>query len=297
MAHKTNWNDLQYVLAVAETGSLSAAARALGVNHATVLRRVAAFEAEQAAPVFERDRKGYRLRPEASRLIGALQSLRREVEGLERALAADPAALAGDVTVTTTDSLAVSVLPSAVEAIRRHHPGIRVILSNSNLRLNLARLDAEVTIRPAKEPPDGLSAVNAGTLGFAVYGSPRYLAEHPFAAHEHHDWLTGTEVLRHSPVWQWQAMLPEARVVARSGSFVDLARLAAQGLGLVMIPTCLGETMADLAPAPGIADRLETRLWVAFHADLADVPRIRTVTQHLIETLASSAEILNARPA
>ena len=59
--HSTNWDNLRFVLSVANHGSVSAAARALGVNHATVLRRVAAFEEDHGGAVFEKTATGYRI--------------------------------------------------------------------------------------------------------------------------------------------------------------------------------------------------------------------------------------------
>jgi DNA-binding transcriptional LysR family regulator len=73
------WDDLRYVLMVAEQGTLSAAARALGVNHSTVLRRISAFEEQKGVQVFDRTSAGYRLTPESRHLLTTLRAIKDQV--------------------------------------------------------------------------------------------------------------------------------------------------------------------------------------------------------------------------
>ncbi len=103
-------DDVRYVLAVAESGSVSAAARALGVNHATVLRRIAAFEEAQGAPVFDRTAQGYAVPPEKLRVIEAAREAAQAIEAVARHMTGNGTG-AGAVRVTSTDSLCASVLP------------------------------------------------------------------------------------------------------------------------------------------------------------------------------------------
>ena len=81
------WDDLGYVLAVAEHGGLAAAARALGVNHTTVLRRVNAFEEAQGLRLFERLPTGYALTAGGEEMLAAARSMSGVVADLERRLA------------------------------------------------------------------------------------------------------------------------------------------------------------------------------------------------------------------
>mgnify|MGYP000580855527 CR=1 FL=1 len=82
--HNDNWDDLRFVLAVAEAGTVSGAARVLGVNHATVLRRIAAFEERHGAPVFQRTQQGYVIRPDMLQVIEAAQEAGAAMRGAER---------------------------------------------------------------------------------------------------------------------------------------------------------------------------------------------------------------------
>ena len=112
--HRDNWDDLRYVLAVSETGSVSAASRMLKVNQATVLRRIAAFEDRQGAEVFERSPQGYQVPSDRLRLVEAAREVRNAIDTVGRILQGAEAQLSGVVRVTSTDTFCISVLPDVV---------------------------------------------------------------------------------------------------------------------------------------------------------------------------------------
>ena len=143
---RLDWEDLRHFTALARHGSLSAAARALRVNHATVSRRVAALEAALGTVLFERRADGYRLTAEGRVICeealpmeeAALAVLRR----LDRSLA-----LQGAVRLTTTRALADGFLAARLGAFHRRHPGIDLELVTDSRRVSLACREAEVALR------------------------------------------------------------------------------------------------------------------------------------------------------
>src|SRR5918993_5806376 len=124
--HRIDWEDLRFVLAVADANSLAAAARALGVNHTTVLRRVNAFEERLGLRLFERLPTGYVLTPGGEELLAAARAMADTVAALERRLQGRDLRLEGELRVATTDTLMASVLPEVLAAFRERHPGILV---------------------------------------------------------------------------------------------------------------------------------------------------------------------------
>jgi DNA-binding transcriptional LysR family regulator len=143
------WDDLRYVLAVATSGSLAGAARNLGVNHTTVLRRIGAFEQRLGLRLFERLPTGYVLTAGGEELITAARHIDDTVTALERKLAGQDLRLSGVLRITTTDTLMGSILPEILAEFRDSHPGIAIEVAISNLMFNLTRRDADVAIRPA----------------------------------------------------------------------------------------------------------------------------------------------------
>lgn len=289
--HIENWDDYRFILAVVEHGSLNAAARALGVNHATVLRRVTGFQDRYAVRVFDRDSHGYRLRADQAGLIEALATLRTAFEAAERAVLGQGAGIRGPVKITSTDSLCSTVLPPIVAQLRQHHPDLSLELLASNSRLNFGQLDAEVTIRPAEKLSDDLVGAEVAKLAFAVYGHEVYLESRNINAQ--HQWLTGSGPLLRSPAGVWQqANVDPANVNFAADSFISLRELCLSGLGLAILPCCVVPPSSGLKLVTGFFDKMDVGVWVANHRDLDSVPRIVACRRFLSEVLASKQDLL-----
>ena len=168
--HRTNWDDLRFVLAVAEDGSVSAAARRLGVNHATVLRRIAAFEDQHGAAIFDRDVRGYVVRPDKLRVIEAAREAAIAMDQVERLVRGNASQPVEKICITSTDTFCQVVLPPLLRRARQKiGPGLEIELTSANHHLNLARLRADITVRPAMELGTDLQGERAGDLGLAAY--------------------------------------------------------------------------------------------------------------------------------
>lgn len=285
LMHRLNWSDLQFVLAVATHGSLAAAGRALGVNHATVQRRIEKFEAAQKIRIFDRTPLGYRVGAESQPVVAALRAMAASAEGFERIVAGQGSAFGGRLHLTTTDSLAGTVLPPHLAGFRAAYPEVELELTVTNSRLDLARLDADLSIRPAADLSDDLVGERVGEMVFRAYGAPAVLARGTGIAHG--DWIGTGALLARSPVAAWEReRLPAEAIRLRASSFVAMAHAAAAGLGLAMLPVCVAERVAGIAPAEDIEDRLGVGIWVACHRDLITSQRIRAFLGHFTEALS-----------
>ncbi|QQA44663.1 LysR family transcriptional regulator [Pelagovum pacificum] len=279
---KESWDDLRFVLAVAETGSVAGAARELGVNHATVLRRIAAFEARAGQPVFERTPHGYRLPPDQFRLIEAARDVAAAVDGVER-LVSGRSGQRQAVRITSTDTLCTMILPPIVAELAR--AGTQIDLRCSNRHLDLSRMHADITVRPAKALPPDLTGEIAGHLGLATYASSPDVS----------GWLTAQGPLAKSVVAEWQA--DQGSTADSSGgadSFLVLRELAAQGLGRTMLPCCVGEADPRLVRISDPDLEFSVPVWVASHVELGDVARLRQVRERLVAALGAQSRLLSS---
>jgi DNA-binding transcriptional LysR family regulator len=293
------WDDLRYVLAVANAGSLAGAARSLGVNHTTVLRRVSAFEKRLGVRLFERLQTGYVLTAGGEELIAAAQRIDETVATLERKLAGRDLRLFGTLRVTTTDTLMASVLPEFLAQFRAMHPGIQVEIAVSNLMLNLTKRDADVAIRPARNPPDVLIGRRIAKIAFAIYGSPDYLARHGKTDDlGSHQWVGPDDGLAGTSVAQWmRSALPESEVTLRADSLLGLREAARAGLGLAALPCYLGDTSYDLVCVHRPIAAMETALWILTHEDLRHTARVRAFTDFAVNAFAHRRPLLEGREA
>lgn len=280
--HRQNWDDLKFVLAVAEGGSVSAAARALGVNHATVLRRIAAFEAQMGAPVFDRSGKGYEVLPDKLRVVDAARAAAAAVEQAGRLLQGEAEARAPRVRITSTDTFCQCVLPRALARLEREEVAVEITCSNDHV--DLAHLRADIAVRPTVSLPPDLRGDVAGELGFAVYDragarSRRWLGLHgPLARSRPAAWIAEN--------------LPAEAVAGGADSFVVLREMVLSGSGRAILPCVLGDAVPGLERVETAMPPMRVPIWVACHEDLEGVARLRRLRRILVREIAAMAPLL-----
>ncbi|RLJ41667.1 DNA-binding transcriptional LysR family regulator [Litoreibacter meonggei] len=288
--HRFNWDDLKYILAVADSGSVSKAGRLLQVNHATVLRRVTLFEERFGLSVFDRTPQGYRLPKENEHLIETIREVDHSVRSVERLIEGGKAPLSGRVRITSTDTLCHSVLPSIVSDMQADSDGLTLELISTNAHLDMTRLDADITVRPTAQLPDHLIGERAGELVFGVYGPAR-----PSEMGDT-DWLGLSGPLSRSAPARWmEENLNATQVKGSADSFLTLREMVAASAGLAFLPTLIGTGDPRLRERLGIAPRFSVPIWVASHADLHSIPRIVQVSRLLVTKLMQKAETLSGR--
>jgi DNA-binding transcriptional LysR family regulator len=297
MAHTPRhieWDDLRYVLAVAEHGGLAAAARVLGVNHTTVLRRVNGFEEAHGLRLFERLPSGYALTAGGEEMLATARRMAETVAELERRLSGQDLRLEGTLRVATTDTLMASLLPGVLARFHAAHPGIVVEVAVSNLFANLTRRDADVAIRPAASPPETLVGRRVADVAFALYAAPGLAVpgdEDLGAA-----WIGLDDSLAGSTIAAWMRnALPEARIVLRCDTLVGAAAAAAAGLGVAALPCYLGDGWPGLRRIAGPVPEMTTALWVLTHEDLRRTARVSAFTEFAAEAFAARRALFEGR--
>ena len=257
---RENWDDLRFVLAVAGTGSVSGAARTLGVNHATVLRRIAAFEAAIGTEIFDKTAKGYAVPPDRMRIIDATREVDAAVQAVGRMIAGARAPVSGEVRVTTTDTIATFLLPAVIEELEAKAPALRLEVIGSNSPVDLGRGQADISIRPAMTLPQELDGVEVARMGFGVYACEGGNAE---------TWLGLSGRLAQSVPGRWMAEhVAPRRVGPSADSFLILRELAARGQGLAILPHLVGQGEARLRHLPQRMPPVTVPVCVACYSDL-----------------------------
>lgn len=284
--HRLDWSDLQYILAVANHGSLAAAARALGVNHSTVQRRITSFEALQQVTVFDRRPDGYKLTVEGQQLLEAAKAVEQAVWGLERKISGKDLKLEGTIRLTTTDTLLHTIVGRPLALFHRKYPDIVMDVSVTNSILSLTRRDADVAIRPAQSKPEPLVGDHVGDIQFAVYAAPAYLRDKPRPTLAGLDWLSPGDTLANTTPGRWlRRTVPKAKIVMTTDSLLALGCAAQRGLGAAMLPTYLGDELDGIERIDVAYEKFTNGLWIVTHADLANAARIHTFMGFMSEAL------------
>ena len=295
--HNLPWTDLQHVLAVADAGSVAKGARALGVNHTTVLRRVAACERALGVKLFVRSPAGYALTASGEEIASAARAMHETVLAIERTVAGRDLRLTGTVRVTTTDTLAHSLMPAALASFTAAHPAIALELTTTNVMVSLTRRDADIAVRPTSSPPPNLVGRRIAEVAIALYAAPSYLARVPARrALDKHAWLAPDDSLASTTIAQWlRTELAGITPVLRADTLTSLAHAAAAGLGIAALPCYLADRLPSLARVRGPIPAMATELWVLTHADLRNTARLRALTDHLAAALGAQRALLEGR--
>lgn len=290
----TDWDDFRVFLAVGQAGSLSGAARQLGVNHSTVLRRLGALEARMAVRLFDRLPAGYAMTLAGEALRERLQGVGEQIDAAQRHLMGLDLRLTGVIRITSTDTFMAGLLGPILADFRALHPGIELQVVMNNLFLSLTKREADVAIRPTNAPPDHLVGRRAGRLQTAVYASKAYLAKHPaktpLAAY---DWVAPDEGLSHLMQAKWlREQVSPARIAARVDSLVGMTQLVKRGMGLGMLLCMLADAEDELVQVEPPREALDTQVWVLTHPDLKEVARIKAFTDFAYTRLVADAKVL-----
>lgn len=283
-----DWDLLRTLLALARCGTLSAAARALGVDHTTVARRLEALERDMGRPLFERSPAGYAPTPAGEEALAAAERMQSEVDGLMRRVDGAALDLSGQVRLTSTPHLAGALLVPALGDLLRRHPSLQVELIGDSRALDLSRREADVALRLARPEKPGLVARRIGRIAFALYAGAadrRAFAEQRFLAYE--------EPSGAATIQRYLAdMVADARIVLRSNTMQVLIEAARAGLGAAVLPCFVGEADPALARvrAPRPAPLLP--LWVVYHEDLRRSPRVKALVGFLDEVIQAERKRL-----
>jgi len=289
-----DWDDIRIFQAVAEAGSLSGAARTLGVNHSTVFRRINGLEERLGVRLFERHRDGYVPTVAGEEMRRSAEAIRAEVEALDRRVTGRDLRLGGTVVVTTTDTLAHRFLGPHFAAFHAAYPDVGVDVVLDTQYLNLTKRQADVAIRPTLTPPEQLVGRRIAEIAFSIYAAPAYLALHGDTSElRAHRWLGFDESLAHVEAAKWlNAEIGAERMVLRSNNLFALHGAALGGLGLAVLPCFLGDVEPGLKRVPGLPDWVRSELWLLTHADLRRTARIRAFLDFMAAAIVKDRDVL-----
>jgi DNA-binding transcriptional LysR family regulator len=290
-----DWNDLRYVLAVRRTGSLTAAARSLEVDKATVSRRIAALEHALGVRLFDRKPDGYGITPHGERALSAVSEIDDRVAALVAELSEARGDARGVVYLSVPQFFASTVLLPALPAFRAAHPAIDLVLDASSSVVNVARREAEVGMRNVKPQQLSVTVKRVGRLAMALYASKSYLARRgtPRSAKDFasHDLVAWPSVATHAETFRWLNDCG-ARMAVRLNDASVLADAAAAGLGIAALPCILGDERAGLVRLEGFGTSRDDIFAVA-PGELRRSGRVRAVVDLLVRVWKDNAQRLS----
>ncbi|MEZ4228888.1 MAG: LysR family transcriptional regulator [Polyangiaceae bacterium] len=280
-----NWDDLRVFLALARAGTLSGAARQLGLHHTTAYRRLLAMERESGVQLFDRTPQGYALTQAGETLLDHARRIEEELFAASRSLVGRDQNPTGTIRVTTVYSLLPVLLP-CVESLQRECPALRVELDVSPMARDLERREADIALRPSDGPPDKVVGRRVAKVRWGLFRKARTSRARltQLAPLEYSD-----ELSHLSAVKSYEKLkLGSARLSLSSIPAMREAILAGHGFG--PLPRYYADSDARLvphAPTPSSDSELhsDSELWLLIHGDLRTSARIRAFIDHVAPRL------------
>lgn len=288
-----NWDDLRYALALVDAGSLARAAKALGVDHTTVGRRVDALEASLGVRLFTRTPAGYIPTTDADRLLGPMRQVEDAVHAVARRASAQREVLEGRLRVTSPETFGVTYLAPCLAELQRAHAGLAIELVPAGEVFDLGKRQAELAVRFFRSPHKDLVLRRAAVVGYGLYASHAYLSARPVRRRDGlqaHAFLSVPEEEAIEAAWL-RRICPGARVAFTSTVSIALAGAARASAGIAILPRYLGDRDPALRHVP-MPDEPTEPLWLTVHRDLQKTPRVRALLDFLSARMKDDAALL-----
>lgn len=285
-----DWNLARAFCTTAETGSLSAAARKLGLTQPTLSRQVAALEAALAVTLFERVGKRLALTESGLGLLEHARAMASAADAMALAAAGKSQDVTGRVTISATEAVAAYLLPDIVARIRRRAPLVTLAVVASDSISDLRRREADIAIRHVRPTDPDLIARLLGEMTAHFYAAQSWIEHNgrPSSVAE----LCAIDLLGFEPVEQFSKHLQASGVPAMPDTFrvvstnaVVLWEMVRRGHGVCMMLEEIASTMPGLVRLLPELPGTPVPVWLVSHRELRTSRRVRLVFEHLAEEL------------
>ncbi len=283
----TNWDDLRYLLAVARAGSMSGAARALEVNHATVIRRIRSLEEQLGANLFDRIGHSYQITPAGQVAFDAARRMEGQSMGVERQVIGQATDLSGTIRVTAPDPMCGPFLIPAIREFTDRYPDILIELSLSMRPYDLGMREADVAFRVTSKPPEDVVGTRLANLTLAVYG--------PTGAGIRVADIDRVVVISApgdpDSLW-YESYIKDARVTLVTDTPAAAVEAVKGGFGVCRLPLAIGNFDTGLERVEDIPYSDGVDVWLLTHVDLRTNARMRVFRDHMQEFFARTRHLV-----
>lgn len=290
-----DWNQARAFCATAESGSLSAAARKLGLTQPTLSRQVAALEAAHGTTLFERIGRRLALTDAGLSLVEHARAMSIAAEAMALAAAGTSQDIEGRVTISATDAVSAYLLPGLVARIRAMAPQITLVILASDSISDLRRREADIAIRHVRPTEPELIARLASEMTAHFYAAESWIAKNgmPKSVAE----LCAAELLGFEPVDQFSEHLRAAGIPISADRFrivsansVVLWEMVRQGVGICMMLQDIAELMPGVIRLLPELPGTPVPVWLVSHRELHTSRRVRLVFDVLAEEFCRSSK-------
>lgn len=286
-----DWNRARAFLVTAEEGSLSAAARALGMAQPTLGRQVAALEQELGVALFERVGRGLTLTPSGLELMDHVRAMGEAAARMSLSASGKAQAVEGTVSISASEVDSAFRLPPIIGKIRQAAPGIDVEIVATNSESDLRRREADIAIRNYRPTQPNLVARKIRDLEGRIYATPGYLnsicnpvTPEAVSAADFIGFNRSGEFI--AAMTRFGLTLTQRNFAIVSESHLVQWSLVKQGLGIGVMSADIGDAEPDVVRVLPDVDAIMVPVWLVTHREVHTSRRVRLVFDLMADALA-----------
>ncbi|MBO6724130.1 MAG: LysR family transcriptional regulator [Rhizobiaceae bacterium] len=284
-----NWDDVRVFLAVARAGQILGAARRLGLNHATVSRRVAALEEALGAKLFQRLTTGTELTPAGQRFLPVAERMETDMIAARADLASEGDEIAGPVRIGAPDGFGVAFLAPRLGELTARHRDLTIQLVPVPRSFSLSRREADIAITVERPAEGRLVAGKLVDYTLGLYASKDYVAR--FGQPETVDALAGHRLIGYVPDLIINPSLDYANEFWREwetnyaiSSALGQVEAVRSGAGIGILHTFIARSVPELVPID-VASPIRRAYWLVYHESVRPMRRIQAVSSFISEVV------------
>ncbi len=290
---------MQTAIAVAETGSPTRAVRILGVSITTIYRHLDALERSFGFKIFDRQQSGWTLREQASPLLMVGREIERLVKQAENDIRDAADSTHETLRIALSEEFAIHYVAPRLGAFCKAHKNIQPDLIVSSKFADLVYGEADVAIRPDRNPGDTLVGRRVGQISHALYASHDYIRQYglpqTISVMNQHRFCGYSSNLTHYTAARWlEKNVKTGSMVARFGSTAAMTQAVAEGLGIGLIPCYVGDYNASLAPIKKIRNDLPVDIWLVTAAVNKKRSRVRAFFKFFAGAIRTDKNIFSS---
>ncbi len=290
-----NWDDVRLFLSVARSGQFLSAARKLGVNHATLSRRISALETAIGTQLFLRSTNGCELTEEGQRLLAGAERMETEMLNAQANLGRVDTAVAGTVRIGAPDGLGVSFLAPRLGRLTARYPDLKIQLVPVPRSFSLSQREADIAITIERPEQGRLMFSKLTDYSLGLYASARYLADYgtpgDIESLKRHRRIGYVEDLIFSPSLNYTGeIMRDWDAAFEISSATGQTEAVRSGAGIGILHNYIAGQYPELMrimPHLGIS----RSYWTAYHESARQLVRVRTVVDFLQELVAEERRI------
>ncbi|MGK8639352.1 LysR family transcriptional regulator [Brucella anthropi] len=289
-----HWNEVRMFLAVAQGGTVRAAADALDVNHATIIRGISRLEETLETKLFDRLASGYRLTDAGSDIVELAGQMATASSQIEARIFGRDQRVSGPLRFTLPISMATDLLMPSLADFKAAYPDIGLEILGSTSMINLVNREADVALRVVvggKTPPDNLYGTRLCQFHMAFY-IHRNLMTQPSPASA--TWLLGPNENVPSD-WESATGIKMAANPVRFAEIGSQFQATRAGMGISFLPCFLGDSEPKLIRVPGTASSCVGDIWLLTHSDTRQTRRVRLLCDHVRRAIQGFVGLLNGQ--